>query len=251
MTRLPECQSNSDGVYWTCVSQSCIAHVATCISIFYLLVQVANHKTKASKVLFPYSHNYTVASRTAFHGVWQVWLSSGPPGVFNFRCCEWLWNWLIDYWTCLRGVNGSASCQTTNQGLKIIISEIVLAVLQNLSSVQLSHVIVFTNLIDLRAIKGTFFWAYSGIGIVGISQTIVRSLLSFQSGCKTFIVTLLTGSDMSVINSGPKRKNYSDHSRYSYSGIGPKECTLKILVRQDLGKILTKILSANILLRFS
>ena len=29
-------------------------------------------------------------------------------------------------------------------------------------------------------------------------------------GCKTFIVTLLTGSDMSVVNSGPKRKNYSD-----------------------------------------
>ena len=37
------------------------------------------------------------------------------------------------------------------------------------------------------------------------------------------IVILLTGSDMSVINSGPKRKNYSDHSGYSYSGIGPKE----------------------------
>ena len=58
------------------------------------------------------------------------------------------------------------------------------------------------------AVKGAFFWAYSGIGIVGISQTIVRSLLSFQSGCKTFIVTLLTGSDMSVINLGPKRKDY-------------------------------------------
>ena len=39
---------------------------------------------------------------------------------------------------------------------------------------------------------------------------------SFQSGCKTFIVTLLTGSDMSVINSGPKRKDYSDHSSYFY-----------------------------------
>ena len=35
-------------------------------------------------------------------------------------------------------------------------------------------------------------------------------------------VTLLTGSDMSVIKSGLKRKNYSDSS-YSYSGIGPKE----------------------------
>ena len=63
------------------------------------------------------------------------------------------------------------------------------------------------------------------IGIVGIRKTIVRSraILSFQSGCKTFIVTLLTGFDMSVINSGPKRKDYSDHSSYSYSGIGPKE----------------------------
>ena len=50
---------------------------------------------------------------------------------------------------------------------------------------------------------------------------------SHSSGCKTFTVTLLTGSDMSVINSGPKRKNYSDHSSYSYSGIGPKECAPK------------------------
>ena len=33
---------------------------------------------------------------------------------------------------------------------------------------------------------------------------------------------------MSVINSGPKRKNYSDHSNYSYSGIGPKERALNI-----------------------
>ena len=31
-----------------------------------------------------------------------------------------------------------------------------------------------------------------------------------------------TGSDMSVINSGPKRKDYSDHSSYSYSRIAPK-----------------------------
>ena len=30
---------------------------------------------------------------------------------------------------------------------------------------------------------------------------------------------------MSVINSDPKRKNYSDHSSYSYSRIGPKERT--------------------------
>ena len=55
-------------------------------------------------------------------------------------------------------------------------------------------------------------------------------LLSFQSGCKTFIVTLLTGSDMSVINSGPKRKDYSDHSSYSYSRIGPKERALNMLL---------------------
>ena len=39
-------------------------------------------------------------------------------------------------------------------------------------------------------------------------------------------MALLTGSDMSVINSGPKRKNYSDHSSYSYSRIGPKERAL-------------------------
>ena len=31
---------------------------------------------------------------------------------------------------------------------------------------------------------------------------------------------------MSVINSDPKRKDYSDHSSYSYSGIGPKERAL-------------------------
>ena len=28
----------------------------------------------------------------------------------------------------------------------------------------------------VEQIKGAFFWAYSGIGIVGINQTIVRSL---------------------------------------------------------------------------
>ena len=39
-------------------------------------------------------------------------------------------------------------------------------------------------------------------------------------------MALLTGSDMSVINSDPKKKNYSDHSSYSYSGIGPKERAL-------------------------
>ena len=33
---------------------------------------------------------------------------------------------------------------------------------------------------------------------------------------------------MSVINSGLKRKDYSDHSSYSYSGIGPKEATIRI-----------------------
>ena len=33
---------------------------------------------------------------------------------------------------------------------------------------------------------------------------------------------------MSVINSGPKRKDYSDHSSYSYSGIGLKRCTLNL-----------------------
>ena len=49
---------------------------------------------------------------------------------------------------------------------------------------------------------------------------------SLQSDCKTFIVTLLTGFDMSVINSDPKRKNYSDHSSYSYSGLSPKERSL-------------------------
>ena len=34
---------------------------------------------------------------------------------------------------------------------------------------------------------------------------------------------------MSIINSGPKGKNYSDHSSYSYSysGIGPKERALR------------------------
>ena len=53
-------------------------------------------------------------------------------------------------------------------------------------------------------------------------QLLVLVLLSFQSGCKSFIVTLLTGSDMSVMNSGPKRKDYSDHSSYSYPGIGPQ-----------------------------
>ena len=48
------------------------------------------------------------------------------------------------------------------------------------------------------------------------------------------MVTLLTGSDMSVINSGPKRKDYSDHSSYSYSGIGPKERALKLTLLMTL-----------------
>ena len=39
-------------------------------------------------------------------------------------------------------------------------------------------------------------------------------------------MTLLTGSDMSVIISGQKRKTYSNNSSYSYSGIGPKERAL-------------------------
>ena len=39
-------------------------------------------------------------------------------------------------------------------------------------------------------------------------------------------MTLLTGSDTSVINSDTKKKNYSDHSSYSYSGIDPKERAL-------------------------
>ena len=47
-------------------------------------------------------------------------------------------------------------------------------------------------------------------------------------------VTLLTGSDMSVINSGPKRKNYSDHSSYSYSGIGPQKRVLRVILGFDL-----------------
>ena len=43
---------------------------------------------------------------------------------------------------------------------------------------------------------------------------------------------------MSVINSGPKRKNYSAHSSYSYSGIGPKECALKVGVAETVPLIL-------------
>ena len=77
---------------------------------------------------------------------------------------------------------------------------------------------------------GAFFWAYSGIGIAGISQKNCSFSCYSDSRVvvKPFIVTLLTGSDMSVINSGPKRKNYSDHSSYSYSGIGPKERALNL-----------------------
>ena len=60
-----------------------------------------------------------------------------------------------------------------------------------------------------------FGGAYSRIGIV-------LRLLWFQNGCETFIATLLTGSDMSVINSGLNRKYYSDHSSHSYSGTYPK-----------------------------
>ena len=32
---------------------------------------------------------------TAFHSVYQVWFSSGPPDFFTFSYCAWLWNWLI------------------------------------------------------------------------------------------------------------------------------------------------------------
>ena len=53
---------------------------------------------------------------------------------------------------------------------------------------------------------GVHFWgAHSGIGIVGISQTIIfhsqATLIIFQSGCKTFIVTLLNGSDCNQLGS--------------------------------------------------
>ena len=37
---------------------------------------------------------------------------------------------------------------------------------------------------------------------------------------------------MSVINYGPKRKDYSDYSSYSYSRIGPKERALNVLSGQ-------------------
>ena len=59
----------------------------------------------------------------------------------------------------------------------------------------------------------------------------VRHTKPYKNHCKVKFqmialrYALLTGSDMSVINSGPKRNNYSDHSSYSYSGIGPKERT--------------------------
>ena len=41
---------------------------------------------------------------------------------------------------------------------------------------------------------------------------------------------------MSVINSGLKRKDYSDHSSYSYSGIGPKKCTPSFTSEYELKK---------------
>ena len=50
--------------------------------------------TKASKVLFLYSHNCTVANGAVFHSVCQVWLSRGPSEYFTFSYCAWLWNWL-------------------------------------------------------------------------------------------------------------------------------------------------------------
>ena len=50
--------------------------------------------TKASKVWFSYSHNYTLANGAVFHSVCQVWLSSGPPELFTFSYYAWSWNWL-------------------------------------------------------------------------------------------------------------------------------------------------------------
>ena len=47
-----------------------------------------------------------------------------------------------------------------------------------------------------------------------------------RRGCKTFSDTVNWFWPVSVINSGPKRKKYSDHSSYSYCRIGPNKCTL-------------------------
>ena len=47
------------------------------------------------KVWFSYSHNCTLASGAVCHSVCQVWLSSGPPGMFTLSYCAWLWNWCI------------------------------------------------------------------------------------------------------------------------------------------------------------
>ena len=30
-----------------------------------------------------------------FHAICQVWLSRGPPELFTFHYCAWLWNWFI------------------------------------------------------------------------------------------------------------------------------------------------------------
>ena len=54
-------------------------------------------------------------------------------------------------------------------------------------------------------IKGAFFWAYSGTGMVGIKST--SCSFSGYSHSRVAVkpsITLLTGSDMSVINSGRK-----------------------------------------------
>ena len=51
--------------------------------------------TKASNVWFSYSHKCTFASGAVFHSVCQVWLFRGPPELFTFCYCTWLWNWII------------------------------------------------------------------------------------------------------------------------------------------------------------
>ena len=48
--------------------------------------------TKSSKIWFLYWYDYTVASRTVFYSVRQLWSLSGPPEFFPFSYCAWLWN---------------------------------------------------------------------------------------------------------------------------------------------------------------
>ena len=87
--------------------------------------------------------------------------------------------------------------------------------------------IISINLILVNQFKGAFFWAYSGTGITGM----IRKFFLFGPELITDMSKPVNSVPMKVLQplwnqSSPRTNDCLAYSNYSYSGIGPKECTL-------------------------